>query len=151
MHRRNATPTTLSGPQHRAHECTKGVHFCEQVGRGHNCARRLRLPPWRAAEPAGMSREIDQKARPGFASGTEECRRSPFGLFCVSDLNLPSRSFPFQRAWGGSAERSRREISVSRYKPETFSMPPHFFGSVAQSSASCSKRWRHMVRVLLSR
>ncbi|AIO76428.1 hypothetical protein DM80_2309 [Burkholderia multivorans] len=64
------------GLERLVHACIKTTHFCGQVGRGHNCARRVAIGILRAGsglENASSARHRGRH-RPAAGSGAPEAR-----------------------------------------------------------------------------
>ncbi|PZW93398.1 hypothetical protein DFS13_1222 [Burkholderia sp. 28_3] len=122
MGRPIAARPTLGGLERLAHECIKTVHFCGQVGRGHNCARPVRvgLIPDRSAPPGAAS------------SARQQARQRPAA--CWRTCGAPSSGRPLQ----GRLRPPTSRTAMAEKKPPAPKCPAAFCcWSAARRTSSC--------------
>lgn len=125
MHRRIALSVASQpkpgGPECAARECIKTGRFCGQVGRGHNCARPVRV---------GL---IPDRSAPRAASSTrQQARQRPAA--CWRTCGTPSGGLPLQ----GRLRPSTSRMAMAKKKPPAPKCPAAFCcWSAARQTSSC--------------
>ncbi len=119
-----ATRPAPGGPGRRARECIKSVLFCGQVGRGHNCARRVEITiilTGSAHLNASTARQRASHAHPTDSAGGRRGGGQPSSRSeaCYSTAPMHGRQKKnFLRIWGNVGKAVRvRPIRAARPYP----------------------------------